>query len=145
MYKYFQKIKTLHQKTLNEIAVLFNRNRIPYMITGGQAVVQFGIPRFTQDIDITISLHPDEELSIVKIVEKKFNILSKHPLKFVKENWVLPIQNKETKVSEAITNTKNIVIDKIPLKFISPENLIIPKIFAGRERDIEIFSEGIRY
>lgn len=37
-----------------------NRLRIPYMVTGGVALVIYGDPRFTRDIDLVIALRPQD-------------------------------------------------------------------------------------
>jgi len=119
------------------------------MVIGGQAVAQYGIPRFTQDIDVTIRLHPDDINKIIKKIESTFRILVKNPEDFVRGTWMLPIEHLKTKVrvdlifsqtifeQDAINNAKNIKIDNFKIKFMSPEDLIVQKVISGRKLDIE--------
>lgn len=39
---------------------------IPYLVTGGVAAIIYGEPRFTRNIDLVISLHPDNAQAIVR-------------------------------------------------------------------------------
>jgi len=45
----------------------FNRSEIDYLVVGGLAVNFYGIPRLTYDIDLMISLDPD---NILKLINK---------------------------------------------------------------------------
>lgn len=45
---------------LIKIAKIFSQLNIPYIITGGIAVLIWGRPRFTADIDIVIELQPEK-------------------------------------------------------------------------------------
>ena len=48
------------EKLLRDIADILKRLQIPYLITGGVAVVVWGRPRFTADIDIVVELIPQK-------------------------------------------------------------------------------------
>ncbi|MBW2038703.1 MAG: hypothetical protein JRI46_03785 [Deltaproteobacteria bacterium] len=85
-------------KTLKDIATSLNREGIPFMVIGGQAVAIYGRPRFTQGIDITVALTPDEAEKILRAVDESFNILPEDVQRFVRETWVLPLEHRETKV-----------------------------------------------
>lgn len=41
---------------LKNLAKALNRRKIDYMVTGGQAVLIYGEPRLTRDIDITLGM-----------------------------------------------------------------------------------------
>ncbi len=43
---------------LATIATALDQASIPYMVIGGQAVLLYGEPRLTEDIDITLGLSP---------------------------------------------------------------------------------------
>jgi hypothetical protein len=45
---------------LVKIAKIFDQLKIPYIVTGGMAVLIWGRPRFTADIDIVIELQPEK-------------------------------------------------------------------------------------
>jgi hypothetical protein len=52
---------------LERIALELERAGIPYMVTGGQAVLLYGEPRLTRDIDITLGVSTDQ-LDLVRDV-----------------------------------------------------------------------------
>ncbi len=72
-------------KTLKDIAQLLQSANIPYMVIGGQAVVIYGKPRFSEDIDITVALIPEEFRKIKNILAKKFNISPEDVERFVQQ------------------------------------------------------------
>ncbi len=123
---------------------------IPYMVIGGQAVLQYGRPRFTQDIDITLGLVPSEMQKLLAALPANiFNPLPDNIEDFVHSTWVLPVEHCESKCRidfifsitpferEAILNSREIDVAGVPVRYISPEDLVVQKIIAGRPRDIE--------
>jgi hypothetical protein len=41
----------MFEKLISTLGLLLSKNKIPYMIIGGQAVLLYGIPRLTKDIE----------------------------------------------------------------------------------------------
>lgn len=128
----------------------FNNAKVPYMIIGGQAVLLYGEPRFTRDIDITLGIGADGLDSILNIVkELNLKTLPEDVPSFVKKTMVLPVMDESTGVrvdfifsftpyeKQAIERGKKTLLDGVEINFASVEDLIIHKIFAGRVRDIE--------
>jgi len=134
---------------LEEIAQILKKAEIPYMVIGGQATIQYGEPRFTKDIDITVALTPFNLDRFLKTIEKRFRILPENPHRFIQETWVLPAMHQKTEIRvdfvfsitpferEAVQNARKIIIERVPIYYISPEDLVVQKISAGRPRDIE--------
>ncbi len=60
---------------LIEVIVILEDLAIPYMLIGGLAVAQWGVPRATLDIDLTIWVEP-EEVAAVPCVSYRWNICS---------------------------------------------------------------------
>lgn len=60
----------MFQKLLEKIAQELLNQRIPYMVIGGQAVLVYGEPRLTKDIDITLGIGIEELDRIENLVEK---------------------------------------------------------------------------
>ena len=58
----------MFEKILSSIGVSLKKHDIPYMIIGGQAVLLYGEPRLTRNIDITLKPLP-KDLDIVLILE----------------------------------------------------------------------------
>lgn len=137
-------------EALKAIAACLNEAGIPYMVMGGQAVLQYGETRFTQDIDITLALTPDELERLIKpLKECGFSPVPADYVSFLKDTWVLPVEHLETKTRadlvfsiipferDAINNANEISVDGVPVRYIGAEDLVIQKIFSGRPRDIE--------
>jgi len=140
----------MFEDLLKKLAQVFNSNNIPYMIIGGQAVLLYGEPRLTRDIDVTLGIGIDKLPQMLELLKKlKLRPLTEDPQKFVKETWVLPSQDEKTKIRvdfifsftpferEAIRRAKLVEIGKTKVKFASVEDVVIHKIFAGRPRDLE--------
>jgi predicted nucleotidyltransferase len=140
----------LFKKLITKLAQSLNKKKIPYMIIGGQAVLIYGEPRFTRDIDITLGINVDKMSTIFSLCkELKLKILPKDPNKFILETMVLPVieEKSEIKVDfifsfsvyeqEALKRIHKIKIGKTIVNFIGLEDLIIHKLISGREKDLE--------
>ena len=46
----------MFERLLKKIALQLKKASIPYMVIGGQAVLLYGEPRLTRDIDITLGM-----------------------------------------------------------------------------------------
>jgi len=140
----------LFEEILAKLALALDKHSIPYMIIGGQAVLLYGEPRLTRDIDVTLGVDVD---SLSKITEMAKD-LSLKPLPskvedFVKKTMVLPTKDEATGIrvdfifsftpyeKQAIQRAREIPIKKAVVRFGSPEDVIIHKVFAGRARDLE--------
>jgi predicted nucleotidyltransferase len=147
----------MFEKLIKKVAAALKAKNIPYMIIGGQAVLLYGEPRLTRDIDITLGVGTEYLSQIIEISKK----LDLHPLpdntaKFVKETWVLPCEDKKTKLrvdfifsftpyeKQAIERARSVKIENQNVAFASPEDVIIHKVFAGRPRDIEDIASILR-
>jgi len=47
----------MFDKILARLGATLNESNLPYMIIGGQAVLLYGEPRLTRDVDITLFYH----------------------------------------------------------------------------------------
>jgi predicted nucleotidyltransferase len=96
--------------------VQLDKNEIPYVVIGGQAVLLYGEPRQTNDIDITLGLDVDQTAHVLEVVKSlELNVL----------------------VEESIEQSNKKKLDGIEVNFASKENLIVHKIVADRPRDRE--------
>ncbi len=120
------------------------------MVIGGQAVLLYGEPRLTRDIDITLGIGVNELGKITKIVSIiGLKILVKNGKEFVERNMVLPTIEKKSGIRvdfifsfspyerQAIGRGKDIKLGRTPVRFASLEDVVIHKVIAGRARDIE--------
>jgi len=140
----------MFQELIARIAASLVVRKIPYMIIGGQAVLLYGEPRLTRDIDVTIgadvSWLPDLLRSVEDIGLKS---LPDDVEAFVRRTMVLPTQHTETGIRvdfifsftpyeiEAIARAHKVWMAGQKVAFAQVEDLIIHKIFAGRPRDLE--------
>ncbi|HDZ61850.1 MAG TPA: hypothetical protein ENH40_01735 [Nitrospirae bacterium] len=140
----------MFEEILSRIGSCLKKHNIPYMIIGGQAVLLYGEPRLTRDIDITLGMNSDHIKELLEVVQE----LSLKPIpedieSFVQQTMVLPALDENTGIrvdfifsfrpyeTEAIKRARKIPILGQEVCFASPEDVIIHKIFAGRARDIE--------
>ena len=140
----------MFEELLSKISVCLNRHNLPYMIIGGQAVLLYGEPRLTRDIDITLGVNIDYANKLLAIAkELSLKPIPKDAESFVKDTMVLPTIEESTGIrvdfifsfthyeTQAIKRARKVTIMGQGVSFASPEDLIIHKIFAGRSRDLE--------
>lgn len=120
------------------------------MVIGGQAVLIYGEPRLTRDIDITLGVDIDR-LPIISRILKKIHLfpLPKNVEPFVRKTRVLPTEHRKSGVrvdfifsfssyeQNAIARARSIRFGGVMISYASPEDVIIHKVFAGRPRDLE--------
>ena len=140
----------MFQEILTKLALALDEQTIPYMIIGGQAVLLYGEPRLTRDIDVTLGVGVDSLAKIVKVA-KGLNLkpLPSKVKDFVKKTMVLPTKDEATGIrvdfifsftpyeKKAIKRAREVPIKKTAVRFASPEDVIIHKVFAGRARDLD--------
>jgi hypothetical protein len=118
------------------------------MIIGGVAVIAAGVPRQTIDIDATV-LGRDVDLDIAISIFARHGIAPriKDAREFARERQVLLLQHGQSGVTievsfawlpfeeEALFHAREIELDGIRLRVARPEDLIIYKAAAWRDRD----------
>jgi predicted nucleotidyltransferase len=120
------------------------------MVFGGQAVLVYGEPRLTRDIDVTLGVDPGELARVMDAVELLgLRVLTDNAAEFVTETLVLPAIDPETGIRvdfvfslsqferAAIERSGPIDVEGVGVQFISLEDLIVMKLVAGRPRDLE--------
>src|SRR5579883_302784 len=66
-------------------------NGIGHMVIGGFAVTVWGEPRFTRDLDVTVSVPAERFDETIRLICSRFSPLPGDPLKFAMDTRVLPI------------------------------------------------------
>ncbi len=120
------------------------------MVIGGQAVLLYGEPRLTRDIDITLGIGVEELGKVKKVLRTTgLKILVKQDKEFVAKTLVLPALDKQSGIRidftfsysfyerQAIERAKEVKLGRTPVRFASLEDLLIHKVIAGRPRDFE--------
>ena len=138
------------ERLIKRIAQRLDKEKIPYMIIGGQAVLIYGRARMTRDIDITLGVDCDKLAIVERVCKKlKLTMLPDKPVDFVKETRVLPAEEKNSRIRvdfifsftpyelRALERIKEISVCGYPVKFASCEDVIVHKMIAGRAVDLE--------
>jgi predicted nucleotidyltransferase len=138
------------EKLIKKIAQRLDKEQIPYMIIGGQAVLLYGTPRLTRDIDITLGVDTDRFLLLERVCrDLGLKILPENPEDFARETKVLPAEEPNIRIrvdfifsftryeAQAIERAKKVLMNDYPVKFASCEDVIIHKMVAARAIDIE--------
>jgi predicted nucleotidyltransferase len=119
------------------------------MVIGGYAVAYYGESRFTEDIDITLGIDINYLEELLTILNDEFTTRVKDVHNFVEKTNTLPIQDIHNSVKVdlifsfiefermAIKRAESMYLDNIEIQMISASDLIIYKLLAARERDLE--------
>ncbi len=127
---------------------LFLENQVEFMVVGGYAVMLYTEPRYTKDLDLLISLEPNNaaktidalELFGAPLAELKKEDLQEKDVFF--QIGVAPIRiDIITSIagvdfSDAFQRRHIEKIDDLPVPFISKDDLIQAKLAAGRPQDL---------
>ena len=140
----------MFRELLRKIARCLNKASIPYMVIGGQAVLLYGEPRLTKDIDVTLGLGIDGLHKIREIIPAiPLRTIVDHDEEFVRRTMVLPTVEARSGIRvdfifsfspyerQAIERGKDVILGRTTVRFASLEDLVIHKVIAGRARDFE--------
>jgi len=138
------------KRLLRKIVLQLKKASIPYMVIGGQAVLLYGEPRLTRDIDITMGIGVDGLAKVKKIISIiGLKGLVEKEKEFVERNMVLPTIDQKSGIRvdfifsfspyerQAIERAKDIQLGRSLVRFASLEDVVIHKVIAGRARDFE--------
>lgn len=121
-----------------------------WYLFGAQAVLIWGRPRLTADVDVTVRLDPEEPRALVSALEEHgFRLGVAATDEFVRRTRVLPFVFEgsglpvdvvlagpgleELFLSRAVP----VLIGSLTVPVISPEDLVVTKVLAGRPKDLE--------
>jgi len=124
--------------------------RAPWYVFGAQAVLVWGRPRLTADVDVTVRLDPEEPARLVEALEaRRFQLRVSDAEGLVNRTHVLPfvyVPNglpldivlagpglEELFLSRAVP----VKIGAVTIPVISPEDLIVMKVLAARPKDLD--------
>jgi len=137
-------------RLLERIALGLEQRQIPYMIIGGQAVLIYGEPRLTRDIDVTLGAGPERLAEMIEFARgSAWRVLVEAPQEFVHKTMVLPCVDPESGIridfifshspyeKQALERVRRVEIGRAAVCFAAVEDVIVHKIIAGRPRDLE--------
>lgn len=126
---------------LRAIISFFQKNNIPYMLSGSVAMSTYVLPRFTRDFDFIVHLKPGDALllsnhfkdgyycdeeSIVDAISRKsmFNIIDHKS--FYKADFVI-LKNEAYRIKEFERRRQMDFLD-MKISIVSPEDLFLSKL-----------------
>lgn len=120
-----------------------------WYLFGAQAVVAYGVPRLSADVDVTLRLSPQAPDRLIEDLRAAgFEPRVSDP-EFVRRTRVLPFVHATTAMpldvvlagsgleDEFLTRVRWLDIEGIRVPTIEPGDLVIAKVLAGRPKDLE--------
>jgi hypothetical protein len=120
-----------------------------WYVFGAQAVIAYGVPRLSADVDVTLWLAPEEpERFVADMHTAGFSLRVDDP-DFVRRTRVMPFVHLKTAMpvdivlaasgleEEFLGRARIVDLGGTSVPVIDPEDLVIAKILAGRPKDLE--------
>jgi predicted nucleotidyltransferase len=135
-------------KALDALRRALDKTGVPWMVIGGIAVIAHGVPRQTQDVDATLwgpAIHADHLLPL--LAKAKIRPRPEHSAEVARHTQVYLMRHEPTEVDldigfswlpferEAMDRAIEVVFNGVPICIATPEDLIIYKAGAWRDRD----------
>ncbi len=122
---------------------------LPWYLFGAQAAILWGSPRLSADVDVTATIEPKAiDLFVERMRKHGFHLLFDDS-DFLTRTRVLPFVHRRTRMpldvvlagpgleEEFLRRAIPVDIRDAQIPVISPEDLIITKVLAGRAKDTE--------
>jgi hypothetical protein len=134
---------------LEALAAVMAEQDLSWYLFGAQAATVWGSPRLSADVDVTATIAPAATDAFIRSMgNHAFDLLIDDP-EFVARTRVLPFVHRRTRMlldivlagpgleEEFLRRAISVDIRGTSIPVISPEDLIITKVLAGRPKDIE--------
>jgi hypothetical protein len=122
-----------------------------WYLFGAQAVVLWGRPRLTADVDVTVELALDAVPRLLEGLERRgFELRVRRDVDdFIARTRVLPLWYRPSQLQvdvvlagpgleeEFLERAVLVDVGNVAIPVISPEDLVVTKILAGRPKDLE--------
>ncbi len=135
---------------LRALATVMVDQDLPWYLFGAQAAIIWGSPRLSADVDITATIEPAAIDAFVEAMRQHgFHLLVVDDSDFLARTRVLPFVHRRTHMpldvviagpgleEDFMQRAITVDIRDTAIPVISPEDLIITKVLAGRAKDIE--------
>lgn len=139
---------TALERAVGSLARFLEERHVPYMVIGGIANLVWGEPRSTLDVDVTLLVEEAAWPPLIKDLRTAFHILPAHPMAFLRQTHVLPIETADgVRIDlvwarlpyehKAIARAVEEEVAGHRVRVCRPEDLIIHKIVSDRPKDRE--------
>ncbi|MGH9321035.1 MAG: nucleotidyltransferase [Vicinamibacteria bacterium] len=120
-----------------------------WYVFGAQAVIAYGVPRLSADVDVTVDLVPDEPERFAREMEAAGFALRIADSDFLRRTRVMPFVHVATAMpldvvlagsgleDEFLDRARTVDLSGTAVPMIDREDLIIAKVLAGRPKDID--------
>lgn len=141
--------QTAVAEVLRALAAVMAERDLPWYLFGAQAAIIWGSPRLSADVDVTAAIHPEQLADFIHVMSSHGFALASDDAELVQRTRVLPFVHRQTRMpldvvlagpgleDEFLARVISVVVMDTEVPVISPEDLIIAKILAGRPKDIE--------
>ena len=137
-------------EVLAAFAAVAGRQKARWYLFGAQAVIVYGMPRLTADVDVTVELPEARVSALVTDLERAgFRLRVEDPAKFFERTRVLPFAFPKAKLALDVVvagpgletlflaSVRRLDVQGTRVPVIAPEHLVVLKILAGRAKDLE--------
>ncbi len=138
------------EEILTLVCNFLNENRVEYVIVGGMAVLFYGNPRTTLDVDYVIQLSDKNIPALVKFLQDNGFFADEYDMRAaLEEKSHCTVEDKETMFrldikgvysemdERVLRNKKKLKFDDTVIYIASPEDTIANKLLFSREQDIK--------
>ena len=120
-----------------------------WYVFGAQAVIAYGVPRLSADVDVTVRLSPEDPERFSTAMHAAGFALRVDDPDFVRRTRVMPFVHLATAMpvdvvlaasgleDEFLDRARVVDIGGTSVPLIEPEDLVIAKVLAGRPKDLE--------
>lgn len=120
-----------------------------WYVFGAQAVVAYGVPRLSADVDVTLELIPDDPDRFVREMHTGGFVLRVQDPDFIRRTRVMPFVHIATAMpldvvlagsgleEQFLTRARPTDVGGTTVPVIDPADLVIAKVLAGRPKDLE--------
>lgn len=142
-------MRTIEQ-ILNLVCDFLNKNDIDYVIVGGFAVLFYGNPRTTMDIDYVIQLEDENIPVLIQFLQKNGFHADEYDMRAAfRERSHCSVEDKETMFrldikgvynemdERTLRNKREVNLNDIAVWIASPEDTIVNKLVFAREQDVK--------
>ncbi len=135
---------------LASLAKVLRARKIRWYVFGAQAAIVYGSPRMTMDVDVTVAVPAEGVRPLVEALLGAGFVSRTDDLEaFFARSRVVPLVHQRTRMPldlvvardslemAFLDRAKTVDIGGLKVPMITPEDLVIAKLFANRPRDLE--------